>query len=128
MLHANVQILPAGAVWVRKVMGMKKTKRSDSPDALLKKLAVSSPNDAVKLLFLDAEELDTLDGLDLSLLTEMKRSANGAVEIKLVNKLDVIRELYELKRAENSEAAAGQSFYAALDKAADKLTEADDAV
>lgn len=109
-------------------MGMKKIKRSDSPDALLKKLAVSSPNDAVRLLFLDAEELSVLDGLDLSLLTEMKRSANGAVEIKLVNKLDIIRELYELKRAEDSETNAGQSFYAALDKAADRLTEAGDAL
>ena len=107
---------------------MKNHTRSVSPDALLKKLAVSSPNDAVKLLFLDAEDLSLLDGLDLSLLTEMKRSANGAVEIKLVNKLDVIRELYELRQAESGETAAGQSFYAALDKAADKLTEADDAV
>ncbi len=99
---------------------MKKKAKSGSPDALLEKLAVSSPNDAVKLLFLDEEDLSLLDGLDLSLLTEMKRNANGTVEIKLLDKLEVIRELNELRRAENGEAAAS-SFYAAIDKAADRL-------
>lgn len=113
---------------MRKVIGMKKNKCSETPDALLKKLAVSSPNDAVKLLFLNEEELSTLDGLDLSLLTEMKRSANGAVEIKLVNKLDVIRELSELQRAESAESSAGESFYTALDRAADRLNNDGDAV
>ena len=100
---------------------MKKKAKSGSPDALLEKLAVSSPNDAVKLLFLDKEDLSLLDGLDLSLLTEMKRNANGVVEIKLLDKLEVIRELNELKRAESEEASAGSSFYAAIDKAADRL-------
>ena len=105
-----------------------KKKAPDSPEMLLRKLAVSSPNDAVRLLFLDSDELSLLDGLDLSLLTEMNRSANGAVEIKLVNKLDVIRELTELRRAQELESTAGASFYAALDKAADKLKEESDEV
>lgn len=100
---------------------MKKKAKSGSPDALLEKLAVSSPNDAVKLLFLDEEDLSLLDDLDLSLLTEMKRSANGAVEIKLLDKLEVIRGLNELKRAESGEQAAASNFYAAIDKAADRL-------
>ncbi len=100
---------------------MKKKARSDSPDALLKKLAVSSPNDAVKLLFLEQEDLSLLDGLDLSLLTEMKRSANGTVEIKLLDKLEVIRELNELRRSESTEETAAASFYTALDNAAGKL-------
>ena len=100
---------------------MKKKAKSDSPDALLEKLAVSSPNDAVKLLFIEQEDLSLLDGLDLSLLTEMKRSANGTVEIKLLDKLEVIRELNELRRSENAEEAATASFYKALDNAAGKL-------
>lgn len=100
---------------------MKKKAKSASADALLEKLAASSPNDAVKLLFLDEEDLSLLDGLDLSLLTEMKRNANGTVEIKLLDKLEVIRELNELRRAENGEQAAASSFYAAIDKAADRL-------
>lgn len=105
-----------------------KKMRTDTPDALLKKLAVSSPNDAVKLLFLNEEELSDISGLDLSLLTEMKRSPNGTVEIKLVNKLDVIRELNELIKAQEAERSAGQSFYSALDKAAGKLSEENDEV
>lgn len=100
---------------------MKKKAKSDSPDALLEKLAVSSPNDAVKLLFIEQEDLSLLDGLDLSLLTEMKRSANGTVEIKLLDKLEVIRELNELRRSENAEETAAASFYTALDNAANKL-------
>lgn len=100
---------------------MKKKQSAASPDALLKSLAASSPNDAVKLLFLDSEDLSLLDGLDLSLLTEMKRSANGTLEIKLVNKLDVIRELFELNRAENAGNVSDAGFYAALDKAAQSL-------
>ncbi len=38
-------------------------KRSAYADKLLEKLAVSSPNDAVKLLYLDREDMSVLDGL-----------------------------------------------------------------
>jgi len=109
---------------------MKKKARSDSPDALLEKLAVSSPNDAVKLLFLDEEDLSLLDELDLSLLTEMKRNANGTVEIKLLDKLEVIRQLNELKKCDGVGLNASSSFYTALDRAAGKLSDkaADDEV
>lgn len=100
---------------------MKKKSKPDSPDALLEKLAVSSPNDAVKLLFLNEEDLSLLDGLDLSLLTEMKRNANGTVEIKLLDKLEVIRELNELRRSETAQSCVSASFYTALDNAAGKL-------
>ena len=100
-----------------------KKKAPATPDELLQRLAASTPNDAVKLLFLDGEELKLLDGLDLSLLTEMKRSANGTMEIKLVDRLDIIRELRELKDAEDAALGPGASFYAALDKAASKLPE-----
>ncbi len=105
---------------------MKKKQSADSPDSLLKKLAASRPNDAVKLLFLDEEDLGLLDGLDLSLLTEMKRNSNGSVELKLVNRLDIIRELYELNRAENPDASHDAGFYAALDKAAQSLKDGGD--
>ena len=105
---------------------MKKKQSAKSPDALLKKLAASRPNDAVKLLFLDEEDPGLLDGLDLSLLTEMKRSSNGAVEIKLVNRLDIIRELYELTAADDPDAPRDAGFYAALDKAAQSLKDGGD--
>ena len=94
-------------------------KRSAAADKLLERLAVSSPNDAVKLLYLSAEDVSELEGLDLSLLSEIKRGPKGEVELKFVNKLAIIRELIELNAAAQS--AAGDGFYAALDKSAKLL-------
>lgn len=91
-------------------------KRSADADKLLERLAVSSPNDAVKLLYLGAEA--ELEGLDLSLLSEIKRGPKGEVELKFVNKLAIIRELIELNAAAAAQQAQGGGFYAALDKSA----------
>ena len=65
--------------------------RSADADKLLERLAVSSPNDAVKLLYLSAEDVSELEVLDLSLLSERKRGPKGEVELKFVNKLAIIR-------------------------------------
>ncbi len=93
-------------------------KRSACADKLLEKLAVSSPNDAVKLLYLGAEDMSVLDGLDLSLLSEIKRGPKGEIELKFVNKLSVLRELIELNNARSGSEVRGDGFYAALDKSA----------
>ena len=95
---------------------MNKKADAEKASALLSKLAASVPNDAVKLLFLDDEDLSVLESLDLFLLSEIKRSPSGAVELKFVDRLAVIRELMELKKTEN--AAVEDSFYAALDRSA----------
>ena len=94
-------------------------KRSAAADKLLERLAASSPNDAVKLLYLSAEDVDKIEGLDLSLLSEIRRGPKGEVELKFVSKLAIIRELIELNAAAQS--AAGGGFYAALDKSAKLL-------
>ena len=47
----------------------------------LEKLAQCRVNDAVKLAFLDAMTLDGLDGLDLTPLTEFRRSEKGGCEV-----------------------------------------------
>lgn len=97
---------------------MKKQTNSDSPEALLKRLASSSPNDAVKLLFLEADNISAIEGLDLSLLSEVKRSPSGTVELKFVDKLAVLRELSTMQKSAEAENESGANFYAALDKAA----------
>lgn len=97
---------------------MKKQTNSDSPEALLKRLASSSPNDAVKLLFLEADDISAIEGLDLSLLSEVKRSPSGTVELKFVDKLAVLRELSIMQKSAEAENESGANFYAALDKAA----------
>ena len=104
---------------------MNKKKGSDSPEALLRRLASSSPNDAVKLLFLDAEDISAIEGLDLSLLSEVKRSPNGTVELKFVDRLAVLRELGAMQKAAAGENETGASFYTALDKAAKELAAGD---
>ena len=110
---------------MRKVICMNKKKSSESPEKLLRKLASASPNDAVKLLFLDAEDVSAIAGLDLSLLSEVKRSPNGTVELKFVDRLAVLRELGSIEKAAKSENETGASFYSALDKAAKELAAGD---
>lgn len=98
-----------------------KDKKSRKADELLKMLAESSPNDAVKLLFLGEEDLSLLDGLDLSLISEIKRSPSGAVEMKFVDRLAVLRELLELKKSDEKQQDDGRNIFAALDRAAQQL-------
>lgn len=107
---------------------MKKKSESEKANELLKKLAASSPNDAVKLLFLEEDELDILDRLDLGLIKEIKRSANGAIELKLIDRLEIIRQLAELEPDGSAAEKAENSFFAALDRSAASLRGDSDAV
>ncbi len=97
-MYRNVQVLPECGIWVRGDVMAKKI-NSETPESLLKKLASSSPNDAVKLLFLDEDDISAVEGLDLSLLAEVKRSPSGTVELKFVDKLAVLRELNTMEKA-----------------------------
>lgn len=66
--------------------------------AELRKLANSKCNDAVKLAYLTEEDVDKIDELDLRGLVELKRSGNGAVELKLLNRLQVLEFLDRLSQ------------------------------
>lgn len=59
------------------------------------KLMQAPVNDAVKLAYLQGEETERIDGLDLTALKEFKRSANGVVELKFIDRLEVARQLLE---------------------------------
>ena len=87
----------------------------------LGEIAFGSSNDAVRLAFSATEDGEgVLDGLDLTMLSEIKRSPNGAVEVKLIDRLKVIelllRELDEPKRTEINQGA--EALYIAMEKAA----------
>ena len=70
-------------------------------------LAAGEANDVVKLAYLETEGKEAIDGLDLRCLTEFKRSSNGAVEVKLTDRVAVLEKLLEqLKEEENQGAAA----------------------
>ncbi len=57
----------------------------------LGELAQAPVNDAVKLAFL--EEKERVDGLNLMALTEFRRSEKGVVEIRLVDRAAIWRDL-----------------------------------
>ena len=56
----------------------------------LAELAFGQPNDCVRLAL---EELPDLKELDLSLLSEIKRSDKGMVEIRLIDRVKVLERL-----------------------------------
>ena len=63
----------------------------------LAELAFGKANDCVKLVLDDNAKLD---GLDLSLLTELKRNNKGTLEVRLVDRLRALEQLAML--AQNS--------------------------
>ncbi len=74
----------------------------------LAELAFGKANDCVKLLY-DCQ--GQLDKLDLGLLSEVKRSDKGTVEVKLVDRLKALELLAQAAEAENTDLA---SFLQAL--------------
>lgn len=65
----------------------------------LAELAFGQPNDCVRLAL---EELPDLKGLDLSLLSEIKRSDKGMVEIRLIDRLKVLEHLAQAMETEGA--------------------------
>ncbi len=64
--------------------------RQEDVTRRLAKLAYGRVNDCVRLVL---EEGAELEGLDLDLLTEVRRSDKGSVEVKLVDRLAVLEQL-----------------------------------
>lgn len=62
----------------------------------LRRLAEWRNNDVVKLAFLDGEDAQKVDGLDLSGVVELRRNANGTFEAKFVDKVRVLAMLREV--------------------------------
>lgn len=86
----------------------------------IRKLAESRVNDAVRLAFLSEEELGELAKLDLSAVAEFKRSSNGTVEVKFIDRLAALQWLMD--RAEEDPKA--KRLYEALEGAAGQVGEA----
>ncbi len=62
----------------------------------LRQLAEWKNNDVVKLAFLEGEEAEQVDALDLTGVSELKRNANGTFEAKFVDRVRVLTMLREL--------------------------------
>lgn len=65
----------------------------------LGEIALGRANDAVKLVFTDPDRLN-IDILDLTMLSEVRRAANGSVELKLLNRLDALKIMMDAVRDE----------------------------
>ncbi len=68
----------------------------------LAELAFGKANDCVKLAL---EENLSLDELDLSLLSEVKRNEKGTVEIKLIDRLRALEQLAQTAEEEKTDVA-----------------------
>ena len=66
----------------------------------LAELAFGKANDCVRLAL---EDQPSLDQLDLSLLSEVKRNDKGTVEIKLIDRLRALEQLAEVAEEEGDE-------------------------
>lgn len=99
----------------------KKIKRQNVLERLAE-IAFGSSNDIVKLAFVGAEnETEMLETLDLTLLSEIKHSQNGSVEVKLIDRLKVIELLLrELEEPEARKPQGAEALFLAMDRAAAK--------
>lgn len=89
--------------------------RRDAQEELIERLRALARwknNDVVKLAFLDAEDIDQADGLDLSGVAELKRNANGTFEARFVDQVKVLAMLREL--LEHRQDGSLQEFMDAL--------------
>lgn len=66
----------------------------------LAELAFGTANDCVKLAL---DEQVSIDGLDLSLLTELKRNDKGKIEVRLVDRLRALEQLALLAQDQGSD-------------------------
>ena len=90
----------------------------------LSKIVFGKPNDAVKLIFLDTEnELEILDKLDLTMLSEIKRGTGGSVEVKLLSRIEAMKLLLDAAEPEEREQSEAGSLLEAIDSAAKNLGE-----
>jgi len=87
----------------------------------IRELAFGRANDAVKLLFLEPEQMGMVDALDLRMVSEIKRGSGGAIEVKLVSRLALLELLSKLMEGSETESSRAENFFRAMDAAAQKL-------
>lgn len=69
----------------------------------MRRLACARVNDAVKLAYLPEEEREAIGKLDLSALTEFRRSGAGTVELKFADRMKALERLLELSAPSGEE-------------------------
>ena len=86
----------------------------------IRSMVKSRPNDAVKLAFLDREQVEAIDQMDLMMLSELKRSGNGGVEVKLNDPLQTMERLLGLLEEKQDERGKAAEFFRAYEGSAEQ--------
>ena len=79
-------------------------------------LAFGRANDAVRLAMGTVGEDADVEALDLSLLSEFKRGANGGIEIRLADRVKALEVLYDILSRESEGGSAAIDFLRALEE------------
>ena len=96
----------------------------ETAKSALQRLAFGRTNDVIALVL--SEEMPTdIEKLDLFGVSELKKVKGGGVEVKLTNRLDAIKLLYELENQSNDKNTT-DSFFSALKNTASIMTEGDE--
>ena len=88
-----------------------------APEAL-KEIAFGRVNRGVELAYLEDPTAERIRKMDLSTVAEFKRGANGAVEIKFVDRVKALGALYEMLGGGDENEAA--EFLQALEQAGEE--------
>ena len=98
---------------------MRRNFKKENILAQIAEIALGKPNDVVKLVFLDLENIEdtiaTINSLDLSMLSEIKRSG-GSVEIKLINRIEALKLLMGEIEAESGGNKNAEMFFNAINQ------------
>lgn len=79
------------------------------------RLAFGSIADCIQLLYMENPDMQTLEGMDLYMISEIKKPKDGAMEIKF---FDRIKALEKLSEAQQNSADNSLPFYKALENSA----------
>ena len=82
------------------------------------RLAFGSIADCIQLLYMEKPDVKTLEGMDLYMISEIKRPKDGAMEIKF---FDRIKALEKLSEAQQNSAENSLPFYKALENSAKRF-------
>lgn len=82
-------------------------------------LAFGECNDPARLLFMSGQDALCLDELDLRRVVSLHKAANGGVEVKMLDRSELIELLLEATEEKpGAEGSGGGELIAAIDRAA----------
>lgn len=88
----------------------------------LERIALGDSCDCAKLV---TDELSTCEGLDLYMISEIKKPKGGGIELKLFSRIDALEKLLELDSV-SAKTSTAESFFNALSDGAKALSLAEE--